>query len=427
MYASSGAYPAQHTTCLIIGGGASGLAAAAAFSAHGIPALLLERLDRVGKKILSTGNGRCNLANREMHPDCYGKAEDFVRQMYGVTPPGEALSFLAGLGLLFSEEEGRLYPRTKAAASVLDVLRAPLSRGVVRAETGVRVTKLSFVQNAWHAVSEDGRAFSAPYVLFCPGGSAAPKLGTDGSAAALVRSLGHTFTPAVPALVQLRCRQAALPSLKGLRTNAGIRLQIDHSFAAEEAGELLFTDYGISGIPVLQLSGRAARALCEKRAVSVTLDLLPEVPWKETEAFLLKRLGELSPDDLSQLFTGVFPRMLTRALLRECTLTPEDPPEALTKDALSRLVQAIHAFPLPVTGTMGFEHAQVTSGGIRLSEVSPETMESRLCPGLFFAGEILDVDGPCGGYNLHFAFTSALTAARAIASHMGECRKEMNA
>ena len=411
-------------SCIIIGGGASGLAAASYFAARGIPALLLERLDRVGKKILSTGNGRCNLANRDRAPERYGKAEDFVRRVYTVTPSGAALSFLSSLGLLFAEEEGRIYPRTMSAASVLDALRAPLGRGTVRAVTGVRVTKLRFSHELWHADAEDGHAFSAPFALFCPGGSAAPKLGTDGSAAALVRDLGHTLVPAVPALVQVRCRHAALPSLKGLRTRAALRLFLDGSPAAAERGELLFTDYGVSGIPAMQLSGLAARALFEKRKVSLTADLLPEIGAGETEAFLLERLRALRPLDCTALFTGVFPRMLTRAVLRECGLAPEDPPEALAEETLSRLARAIHAFPLPVTGTMGFEHAQVTSGGVRLREVCPETMESRLCPGLFFAGEVLDVDGPCGGYNLHFAFTSALTAAGAVARRLEEHGKE---
>ena len=420
----SPASSARKASCLIIGGGASGLAAAAFFSAMGISAILLERLDRVGKKILSTGNGRCNLANRDMDPARYGKAEDFVRNMYAVTPPDKALSFLASLGLLFAEEEGRIYPRTMAAASALDILRAPLDHGTVHAETGARAMRLRFSRGLWRADTEDGRAFSAPFALFCAGGSAAPKLGTDGSAAILVRDLGHALVSAVPALVQLRCRHPALPSLKGLRARAALTLFINGSKVAEEKGELLFTDYGVSGIPAMQLSGAAARALSEKREVSLAVDLLPEITLAETEPFLRRRLRELLPADCSALFAGVFPRMLTRAVLRECGLAPEDPAENLTETALSGLARIIHAFPLPVTGTMGFEHAQVTSGGVRLSEVCPETMESRLCPGLFFAGEILDVDGPCGGYNLHFAFTSALTAAGEIARRLQEHGKE---
>ena len=411
-------------SCLIIGGGASGLAAAAYLSSCGVPALLLERQNRVGKKILSTGNGRCNLSNLSMSPDRYGKAENFVRQVCSVTPPGDVLGLLARLGLLLSEEEGRIYPRTKMAATVLDVLRAPLESGTVCVETDVRVTDLSLSHGLWRAVSEDGRAFTAPFVLFCPGGSAGPKFGTDGSAMSIVQKLGHTLVPVVPALVQLRCRHTALPSLKGLRAHAGVSLLIDGSPAGQETGELLFTDYGVSGIPVMQLSGLASRALLEKRDVSLTIDLLPEQPAQDAALFLQNRISELHPADLTRLFTGVLPRMLARALLKECGFSPESPPEELTNETLLRLARVLHAFPFPVTGTMGFDHAQVTSGGVALSEVSPQTMESRLCRGLFFAGEVLDVDGPCGGYNLHFAFSSAMTAARAIAEHASRSRKD---
>ena len=411
-------------SCLIVGGGAAGLAAAAYFAKRGVPALLLERLPRVGKKILATGSGRCNLANRQMSPERYQKAGDFVRRMYTRTPPKDALDLLASLGLWFLEEEDRIYPRTKMASSVLDALRAPLERGCVRAETGVRVTGLSFSGGLWRAQAEDGRAFSAPFVLFCPGGSAAPKFGTDGTAARLAGKLGHTLIPAVPALVQLRCQNAALPSLKGLRAQAGAELFIGGVPAGKETGELLFTDYGVSGIPVMQLSGRAARALSGGQQVSLSLDLLPERPSFRSAADLRLRAAALHSADLAALLCGLFPRMLARAILREAGLSPEEAPETLPEEALSRLARVLHGFPLPVTGTLGFEHAQVTSGGVSLSQVSPETMESALCPGLFFAGEVLDADGPCGGYNLHFAFTSGLAAARAIEGRIAARKEE---
>ena len=402
------------TECLIIGGGASGLAAAARLRALGIPFVLAERLDRVGKKLLATGNGRCNCSNRNVTPAAYGKARPFADALFRFVPPRRVSAFLESLGVMLAEEEGRLYPRTMSAASVLDALREPLPGGTGRIETGARIVRLRRGNGLWEAAAEDGRTFSAASVLFACGGSAAPKFGTDGSAFELLAALGHPIVPPRPALVQLRCRHAALPSLKGLRIHAAPTLLVDGQAAAAEEGELLFAEYGVSGICVLQLSGAAADALSAGRTVSLSLDLLPELPAGDTAVWLRARLHTLRGRTLLSLFTGVFPRMLTQAVLRECGLRPDAPADQTGSDALQRLARTLRAFPLPVTGTLGFDHAQVTRGGAALHAVDPATMASRLCPGLYVAGEALDVDGPCGGYNLHFAFASALAAADAI-------------
>ena len=398
---------------LILGGGASGLTAAAALGLGGARVTLLEKQERVGKKLLATGNGRCNLSNRDMRPALYGEAEAFVARVYESAPPGRVLDFFSSLGLLLAEEDDRLYPRTMQAASVLDVLRAACARAGVQVETGCEVTQLlPSRRGGFTARTADGRAFSASAVLAAMGGSAAPAMGTDGTGVRLLRALGHSATPIFPALVQLRCAHPALRSLKGIRARAALTLTIDGRETARETGELLFSDYGVSGVCVFQLSRHAAPACAQGRDVRLLVDLLPELP--DDPAWLCARIEALPDAAGAALLSGALPRLLAQAVLRQAHVPAELPARALSSEQRTALFDALRRFPLPVTGTQGFDHAQVTRGGICLDEVDPHTMASRLFDGLYLAGELLDVDGPCGGYNLHFAFASALAASDAM-------------
>ena len=404
----------MHADCIILGGGAAGLCAAAALGEYGLRVTVLERLDRVGKKLLATGNGRCNLSNADMDASHYGESAGFVRRVYAKTPPDAVAAFLSRLGLMTLQEEGRIYPRTLAASSVLDVLRAGCARPNVTLQTGCDVQALSPSRHGgWNVRTRDG-SLSCARVLVAMGGSAAPGMGTDGSGTRLMEGLGHRVTPLFPALVQLRCDHPALRSLKGIRVQAALTLLLDGKPAARERGELLFADYGVSGVCVFQLSREAAPALAARRDVRLSIHLLPEVD--DVPAWLHARIAAFSLTPAQLLFTGVFPRLLSQALLRQAGIAPDTPASALTDAQQGALAQAISAFPLRVTGTQGFSSAQVTRGGVALGEVDPSTMASRLFDGLYLAGEVLDVDGPCGGYNLHFAFASALTAAKAISS-----------
>lgn len=405
----------MNPSCIIIGGGAAGLAAATRLAGAGLPFVLLEKLDRVGKKILSTGNGRCNYSNRDLTPAHYGLSSEFVSGVWKSCPPEKVWDYLSSLGLLSCEEDGRLYPRTLSAASMLDILRFPLASEEGAICLGAQAEHIKRAGKGWTVVTAQGRAFSAPAVLVCAGGCAAPKLGSDGSGFRLLKDLGHHILTPVPSLVQLKCTSAALPSLKGIRTHARVTLIVNSRPAAAEEGELLFTDYGVSGICVFQLSGLAARALEKGQPVRLSVDLLPEIPaGSSSDAWLEQRLRLFSRLDVAAVFTGVLPRMLGQAVLREAGISLRQSVKDLNRDQCRALLSALHAFSLPVCGTKGFENAQVTSGGVLTEEVDPATMESRLNPGLYLAGEVLNVDGPCGGYNLHFAFASGLCAANAI-------------
>ena len=404
----------MQTDCVILGGGAGGLCAAAALGRRGLRVTVVERLPRVGKKLLATGNGRCNLSNLDMQPSHYGKAATFVERVYAVVPPEEVAAFFASLGLMTAVEDGRVYPRTMAASAVLDVLRMACERHAVSMLTDTEVVALSpSRRGGWSVQLADGSGLFAPHVVAAMGGSAAPSMGTDGTGARLMQALGHEITPLYPALVQLRCSHPALKGLKGIRTQAELTLMIDDQAVLRETGELLLTDYGVSGVCVFQLSREAAPALAQGQSVRLAVNFLPEIP--SLLPWLDARIRQLAPASLLALTTGVLPRLLAQTVIREARLSPDMPAEALSESEKQALCGALSAFPLVVTGTQGFANAQVTRGGVSLADVDPSTMASRLFDGLHIIGELLDVDGPCGGYNLHFAFAGALAAAKAIA------------
>lgn len=403
----------MQTDCVILGGGAAGLCAAAALGRSGLRVTLLEKLPRVGKKLLATGNGRCNLSNTDMQPAYYGDAAPFVRKVYETTPVQEVSDFFASLGLMTAVEDGRIYPRTMAASSVLDVLRMACERSGVQMMTDCEVIGFSpSRRGGWSVQLADGSGIFSPYVLDAMGGSAAPAMGTDGSGVRLLTLLGHDVTPLYPALVQLKCSHPALKGLKGIRVQAHLTLFIEGKDAVQETGELLFADYGVSGVCVFQLSRFVAPALQAGKPVCLSVNFFPEI--KDIHAWMDMRIRLFPSVSVLEWTTGILPRLLAQALLKEAGISPDARMERLTQAELESFRRALFDFRLNVTGTQGFANAQVTHGGIVLSDVSPETMQSRLFDGLYLTGELLDVDGPCGGYNLHFAFASALTAAKAI-------------
>ena len=410
----------MQTDCIILGGGASGLAACAALADTGLRIAVVERLDRVGKKLMAAGNGRCNISNRQMNASLYGSAAPFVSHVYETTTSDEVLSFFSSLGLMTAQEDGRIYPRTMMASSVLDVLRAACDRENVTILTQQQAVSVTPSRRGGFCVQlESGEGLFAPVVLCCMGGSAAPHLGTDGTGTNLMEQLGHSITPLYPALTQLKCDHSALRGLKGIRLQTALTLLIDGKPAAQETGELLFADYGVSGVCVFQLSGLAAEAIARKRRVMLHVNLLPEIPESELSDWLRARIASLHGASALSLFTGVFPRLVAQAVLKEAGISADAQADRLSAKSIEALCAAISAFSLPVTGTQGFKNAQVTRGGVALVEVDPQTMASCIFNGLYLCGEVLDVDGPCGGYNLHFAFASGLTAAKAILKRSG--------
>lgn len=394
----------------IIGGGASGLMAALTAAREGHRVLLLERQARVGRKLLATGNGRCNLTNRALSAGNYhGQDAAFAAPALEAFGPEETLHFFRTLGLLtVTEDSGRVYPLSDQAGSVVDVLRFAVEEAGVEVRAGAEVTALSRRKDGFRIACGE-ETLQADRVIVCCGGLAGGKLGGTNSGYTLLESLGHTRTALSPALVQVRTDPTFVRALKGVRADAAVRLCRDGTVLAESRGEVQFTDFGISGPAVFEIS-RAAGA--EKGELTVSLDLLRSLTQQEVESCIALRCRTLPSLTTENLLTGILHNRLGRTVLRYAGFDLVTSVSALRAREFKRIAAACKEFTLPVQGVQGFDGAQVTAGGIRTAEFCPETLESRLVPGLYAAGEVLDIDGDCGGYNLQWAWSSGRLAGQ---------------
>lgn len=395
---------------LVIGGGASGLMAA--LTAAENPenrVVLLERQQRIGRKLLATGNGRCNLTNTGASPEHYhGEDPDFCRFALEMFPPAAALDYFHALGLLTEEEYGgRVYPLSNSANSVLDVLRFALDRAGVEQRVACPARSVSRERSGFSVETEGERLHADALILAC-GGAAGAKLGGVMDGYQLAKSLGHRRTGLYPALVQLTTAPEYPRALKGVRADCRLQLLRGERRLAEAQGELQFTEKGVSGPVVFDLSRSAATG---GDGLTLRIRFLPFGP--DATAALLARRRDAFPElPVSEIFTGMLHNRLGRMLVKYSGVDGTLPLSSLSGEALARLSQAAAAFLLPVKGTEGFDSAQVTAGGLRTAEFDPRTLESRLVPGLFVCGELLDVDGDCGGYNLQWAWSSGRLAGR---------------
>lgn len=405
---------------VIVGGGASGFAAAIA-AAHickekSVPTciLILEKQDRALRKLLATGNGRCNLTNHDLSDRHYHGNTSFCRGARKSLSE-DTTAFFSSLGLLCAEEEGRIYPLSGQASSVLDVLRFEADKMGVEIRTNTEAKTVEKHKNRFK-IRFDGGEVLAEKLIIAAGGAAAPALGGGSGGYDLLASMGHSLEPVSPALVQLRSGSPIPKQLKGIRITGSLRLEVNRIVRREERGEVLFTDYGFSGIAVMQTAREAGGQNNKKAAVEAVLDLLPEFSLPELLRLLNTR-AEANPDrTLENFFAGMFHKKVGQALLKDAGIGPLSRLSGSFSEAeIKTLAQRIKGWRFPIEGTMGFENAQVTAGGIRSCEFHADTMESRLVKGLYACGEILDVDGDCGGYNLDWAWTSGRIAGLAAA------------
>lgn len=390
------------TDIAVIGGGASGLAAAIAAGRFGASVTVYERGKRVGKKILATGNGRCNLTNVGASEDDYhGGDTGFMAPAIERFWVGETLEFFSGLGVLARfEEDGKVYPYSGTASSVLDVLRRETERLGAETVCGFDVKTVRATKRGFEIEAYDGRRGSAGRVIIACGGKAAPDLGSNGSGYELLKSFGHRITPLSPSLVQIKTEPETVRKLKGIKLNARVTIG-----ANSAEGELLFTDYGLSGPPVFTLSSRI------DGADKVYIDMMPEYSFGDVLELLISRAKKLGYVPLEDFFTGMINKRVVQALLKSAGIAPlSRKAETLTEQELRRAAGAIKRLCLELRGTMSWNNAQVTKGGAVTEDFDPETMESRLVKGLYACGEVLDIDGDCGGYNLQWAWSSGYIA-----------------
>ncbi len=403
----------------IVGGGAAGLFAAITCAWQGAEVTILEGNDRVGKKILSTGNGKCNLGNMILSKEAYYSRDiDRVEAVLKAFDQWDTISFFQKIGLLLREKNGYLYPACEQASVVLDALRFELNTLGVQVITNVKIREIGKQgEGIFVSTGENSHRYFFDSVILACGGRAATQTGSDGSGYKLAKKLGHSLVPTVPALVKLECREDYFKAAAGVRADAELSLLHKGEVVAKERGELQFTETGVSGIPVFQLSRVANYLLREQEEVVLQINLLPDFSDEEYSNICMVRELLQEGRTVEEFFNGFLHKKLVALFLRISGLKPTTKMREADREKIKIFYELCRDFCVHISGSNSFEQAQVCAGGIPLSEVTP-SMESMKCKNLFFAGEILDVDGKCGGYNLQWAWSSGYLAA------MGATRAE---
>jgi len=411
---------------IVIGGGAAGLIAAGAAAREGKDVLLLEKMPETGRKLLLTGKGRCNVTNiapKQTFIEHFGTNGRFLQRPFAAFFSEELLALLKEQGVdVVTERGGRVFPASGDARSIADALLAYALKANVRILTRARVMAIHGDSGTISGVSlqrgEEAHVetVQAASVILAAGGASYPGTGSDGDAYRLAKALGHSIVPIRPALVPLTTLGSTARELQGLSLrNVRVSLLVNRQPVADAFGEMLFTHFGVSGPIVLSLSKLAVDALHEKRDVIVRIDLKPALDHRKLDARLLRDLDAHGKQHLHTLLKGLLPRKLIPVCLAQNGLDPAKPAHQVTAAERGALVDWLKAFQLPVTGHRSFKQAIITAGGVDLKEVDPGSMQSRLVSGLYFAGEVLDLDADTGGYNLQAAFTTGWVAGKAAA------------
>ncbi len=398
---------------LIIGGGAAGMTSAIAASRNGAKIVLLEQLPRVGKKILATGNGRCNLTNAHIYIDRYhGSNVKFAYAALNQFDRQDTIEFFEELGIhCVEEEEGKIYPASLQASSVLDVLRYEMNYLGIEQICDAKVISILPHNSGFTLQLKDGSRIQGDRVIVATGGKANPALGSNGSGYDLVKPLGHRIVEPFPALVQLRLYADFFKALSGVKLIGEASIGVDGRVLRREKGEILFTDYGVSGPPVIQLSRCAGEQLRAGEKPVFTIDMFPEISCDELLEILKKRCNLRGEKPLDFSFIGLINKRLINIILKETSI--EDihmPCSKVTLEHLRDIANKMKKWDFEIIGTQSWSQAQVTAGGVDVGDINPKTMESKLITGLYFAGEVIDIDGDCGGYNLQWAWSSGYVA-----------------
>lgn len=394
---------------LIIGAGASGMMAAICAANNGAKVTLYEKNDRVGKKILATGNGKCNLSNKDMDiSNYYVQDENKLGKCFKGFGTEDTIVFFNNLGLMTRDKDGYLYPYCEQASAVLDVLRNSLEKSGVDVKTSVENIDLAVKKNGIFLVtSSEGKKEFDAVILAC-GTKAGMKNGTT-EGFDYSKQFGHRIIPLLPALVQLRCKGDYFKSIAGVRCKAKVDLYAEDTLVAKEYGELQLTDYGISGIPVFQISRVAAKELKDKHKVEAVIDFLPDFTWECWEKYINERIEKFRGCTCEEFLTGTVNKKISLMFLKKFGIKAQDKVDRRTESKLCSLGMDMKSFRVLVEDTNSYEQAQVCCGGVDFMELD-ENMQSIYQPGLFVCGEMVDVDGKCGGYNLQWAWTSGYLA-----------------
>jgi len=401
---------------LIVGGGAAGLCAAIRIKQKNskLSVAIAEKLSRVGKKLITTGNGRCNITNRNISIDRYhGENKEFASYALEKYSVDFTESFFADLGVVFTlEDDGKAYPYSLQASSVVDALRFGAERFGVEIINDCTVTDYGF-KNGVYNVSAGENTFKCRNLIIAGGLlSGGEKLGCDGSLLRLMKAKGYSAVKTTPAIVQLKTAPDLVRSLKGMKVNAKVQLLCNGRLLREDSGEVLFCDYGLSGPPIMQLSRETARG---NGKYVICLDIMPEYSFNSLCDMISTRKKLLSDMNIEEFFTGMLNKRVGQAILKQCGYKLTDSVKVIDAEGIKKAVSLIKKWQFEITGNTGFINSQVTAGGLSTNSFDSKTMMSKKEKGLFAIGEILDIDGDCGGFNLQWCWSSAFCAAEEIA------------
>ncbi len=397
---------------IIVGGGASGITAAIFAARNGASVTILEQKELLGKKILSTGNGRCNFTNAAMDVSFFrGEDTSIVKHVLGKFSTEQTLRYFTDLGILSKERNGYYYPKSDQASAIVDVLLMELKR--LRVNICCNTKVLSIQKKNPFLLKTSAGNYYADNVILAAGGKASPVLGSDGSGYTLAKSLGHSISPVVPALVQLYGKGTFFKMVSGVRIDAKVSLYVREQLLAEDTGELQLTNYGISGIPVFQISRYAALALSQGETPKVILDFMPEYTTKALTALFERRKKQNPEKKAEEFLIGMLNKKMIPVLLRASGIQADTKVSKLSIEEMQHLALKCKGFSIEIIKTNSFEQAQICAGGVRTNEIHPDTMESRITKGLYITGELLDIDGVCGGYNLQWAWATGAIAGEA--------------
>lgn len=399
---------------IIVGAGAAGLSAAITAARNGTKVTLLEQNSKPGKKILVSGNGKCNITNTSITPARFhSQNPEFIEKVlqgYGIE---RVKNFFDSVGLPIIEgKEGKMFPMSMQAGSVTEILEYEANRLGVEIITACEVLKIDKENN--HFLLETGQGtMQCEKLLLASGSPAAPQLGGNESGLKFAESMGHTLIPSHPALTQLVSDQKWVKQASGVKVAGVAKLYANGEYITEKKGDLLFANYGISGLAILDISREVSLRLAEYAYCELSLDLMPELTKEKLTKLLLERINPESQKPITLWLQGVMNKKLIHIILEQSKCRAKVESE-LNRKEIGKLVYAIKNLKLSISDTKGFKGAEVATGGIDTREVDPITMESRLVPNLYFAGEILDVDGDRGGFNFHFAWVSGLKVGKNV-------------
>ncbi len=398
----------------IIGAGASGITAAIFAARFGAEVLLFEQLDRVGKKILATGNGRCNLTNKFIDVSRYhGNNPKFAYSVLNEFNFLNTIDFFEELGILSKvEDEGKVYPYSDQASSILDVLRFELeSLGVVE-RVSTTIEKIEKKSNSFVLKTDKGEKFNVDKVIISTGGKSSPKLGSKGIGYKIAKSLGHNLVEPFPALVQLKLNYDRLKAIKGVKFIGNASIICEDKVVKDYNGEILFTDYGISGPPILQLSRHALELYNLNKNPYIKVDMFKDYSRDELFSLLKNRFTNSKAKPIDFALIGMINKKLIPIVLKDAGFNNiKALCSSITNKEINSLVSILKEWKFEISGSTGWEFSQVTAGGISVKDINPKTLESKIVKGLFFAGEVLDIDGDCGGFNLQWAWASGYVCA----------------